>query len=71
MSTVRPRPRQNEEATSAFLRRVIAVQDLLGRLQARAENHWGVTPEGLDWGHVGTLAEVERLLRRAVEFTEA
>lgn len=77
MSTARTpaRPRRptagHDEATGAFLDRAIAVQDLLCRLQQAADNHWGAHPGEVTWGHVGSLTEVEELLRRAADFIGA
>jgi hypothetical protein len=37
---------------------------MLRRLTELSANHFGVEPDDVDWGHVGTLAHYAQLLRQ-------
>lgn len=55
----------------AFLARKLAVDALLARLAAAADNHFGADPDGILWCEAGSLGRVEELLEEAVRFIGA
>ncbi len=60
--------RSNDDALAAFVGRKIEIDTLLDLLKAHSDDHFGVAPDDVNWGHVGTLTECAALLRRAAEF---
>ena len=40
---------------------------MLQRLTELSANHFGVDPEDVDWGHVGTLGHYHQLLRQVCD----
>jgi len=46
-----PRPK----ALDAFTARKAEIDAMLDRLQALGNDHFGATPERVDWSHVGSL----------------
>lgn len=56
--------RGNTQALDAFLARKAEIDTLLARLAALGDDHFGVGPDEVNWGHVGTLAHTAELLRR-------
>lgn len=57
---------ENDGAVSAFISRKAAFDALLERLAALSANHFGVSPDDVHWGHVGTIADAVLLLRQAL-----
>lgn len=57
---------ENDRAVSAFISRKAAFDALLERLAALSTDHFGVSPDDVHWGHVGTVADAVQLLRQAL-----
>lgn len=57
---------ENDRAVSAFISRKAAFDALLERLAALSADHFGVSPDDVHWGHVGTVADVVLRLRQAL-----
>ena len=58
-------PRQRrDEALDAFIARKGEIDAMLRRLTKLSADHFGVEPDDVDWGHVGTLAHYAQLLRQ-------
>ena len=57
---------ENDRALSAFISRKAAFDALLERLAALSADHFGVSPNDVNWGHVGTVADAVLLLRQAL-----
>lgn len=55
-------------ATDAFVARKASFDALLARLTAASDEHFGVGPDDVHWGHVGSLAEAVRMLEEVVAF---
>ena len=55
------------EALDAFLARKAEIDALLDRLRAASDEHFGVHPDAVHWGHVGDLGRHAELLRRTCE----
>jgi hypothetical protein len=56
--------RSNEDALAAFVQRKAEIDAMLGRIQTRSNEHFGVAPDEITWGHVGTLEYYAELLKR-------
>lgn len=51
-------------ALAAFMARKLEIDTMLQRLADFSADHFGVDPDEVDWGHVGTLAHHAEPLRR-------
>ncbi|HRW61788.1 MAG TPA: hypothetical protein P5340_14200 [Defluviicoccus sp.] len=58
----------NDEALAAFVARKAEIDAMIERLAAFSDDHFGVPPEGVSWGHVGNLGFVAERLRQACDF---
>ena len=54
-------------ALDAFIARKLEIDAMLQRLTELSANHFGVDPEDVDWGHVGTLGHYRQLLRQVCD----
>ena len=66
----RPRQRNvsaNEQALAAFVARKHAIDTMLARLQALGNEHFGLSPDEITWGHVTALADYSALLKRITD----
>ena len=57
----------NTKAIEAFMARKMEVDEMLDRLQALSGDHFGYSPNDINWGHVGTLAHYAELLKRITD----
>ena len=62
-----PTDRANAKALDAFVARKSEIDALLARLAALSDEHFGYTPDEINWGHGGTLASYAELLRRITD----
>jgi hypothetical protein len=60
----------NEKAVAAFTFHLGKVEALLDQLNEACDDHLGVNPETLDWGHVGLAQRLQYLLEGAVTFAQ-
>ena len=58
--------RTTEAATAldAFIARKAEIDTMLDRLKALSDEHFGYSPDDINWGHVGTLGHYAELLKR-------
>ncbi len=61
------KPRDNSQALQAFLGHKADIDAMLERLRALSDDHFNVTPDEINWGHVGTLDHYAELLRRVTD----
>ena len=61
------RIKDNSEALAAFLAKKAEIDSALARLTALSANHFGVNPDTLNWGDVGTLGFYAQQLRRITD----
>ena len=54
-------------ALDAFIARKAEIDTMLARLTALSDEHFNVSPDEVDWGHVGTLAHYAELLKRITD----
>ena len=53
----------HDGALAVFMARKLEIDAMLQRLTAFSADHFGVDPEDVDWGHIGTLGHYHQLLR--------
>ena len=58
----------NDQALAAFVTRKAEIDAMLERLAAFSDDHFGVAPEDVHWGHVGDLGHVLGRLREVSDF---
>lgn len=56
-----------QTALDAFIARKAEIDAMLERLKALSDEHFGYSPDDINWGHVGTLAHYAELLRRITD----
>ena len=54
-------------ALDAYIARKAEIDTLLARLTALSDDHFGVDPDEINWGHVGTLTHYAELLKRITD----
>ena len=59
--------RSNEDALAAFVSKKTAIDAMLARLQALSDDHFGVAPDEVTWGDVGSLEHYAELLKRITD----
>jgi hypothetical protein len=59
--------KNNDAALSAFIANKSQIDEALARLTALSADHFGVDPDEIHWGHVGTLASYAELLKRITD----
>lgn len=55
--------KNQDKATAQFAAHIAEARELLAKLTDHADNHMGVNPENLHWGHVGDAARLVAGLR--------
>jgi hypothetical protein len=65
--TWKTKSRMSEEALAAFVQKKAEIDTMLARLQALTDEHFGVAPDEVTWGHVGTLGYYAELLQRVTD----
>lgn len=61
----------NERALDDFMRAHARINDQLSRLVAAHADHFGHSPDDIDYGHFGDLGYVAKRLEEAIEFLGA
>jgi hypothetical protein len=56
-----------DDALAAFISRKEEIDQMLARLQALSDDHFGWSPDEISWAHVGTLGHYAELLRRITD----
>ena len=67
MTIKTPKTTTQEKALAAFVARKAAINTMLARLQALSDDHFGVGPEEVIWGDVGTLGHHADLLKQVTD----
>ena len=60
-------PKTNDAALDAFIAAKTEIDFLLARLAAYSADHFGYSPDEVNWGHVGTLAHYRARLREITD----
>ena len=61
------RRKDNTAALDAFLAKKAEIDTMIARLQALSAEHFEVSPDEINWGHVGTLEHYAELLKRITD----
>ena len=56
-----------EQALAAFVSKKAEIDEMLTRLQALSDDHFGYAPDDVTWSHVGTLEHYAELLKRITD----
>ncbi len=56
-----------ETAIATFITRKAEIDSQLVRLQALSADHFSVSPDDVNWGHVGDLTRYAELLRQITD----
>ena len=59
----------NSDALNAFLAAKAEIDTMLARLTALSAEHFGINPDEINWGHVGTLTNDRNRLREIIDRT--
>lgn len=68
MTTKRRYAADNSEALAAFVARKTEIDTMRQRLASFSDEHFGVAPDEVTWGHDGDLGFVAERLRQACDF---
>lgn len=60
----------DNDPISAFIACKASIDGLSQTITAASEDHFGIPPEEVHWGHVGNLNEANALLERAVDLID-
>jgi hypothetical protein len=60
-------PKTNDAALDAFIAAKNEIDAMLARLVAHSDDHFGYSPEEVNWGHVGTLDHYRARLREITD----
>ena len=60
-------PHITQTAIAAFMARKAEIDSQLARLQVLSAEHFNVSPDDVNWGHVGDLARYAELLRQITD----
>ena len=58
---------EEPSAFDAFIARKAETDDMIERLKTLSDEHFGFSPEEVNWGHVGLLSDYAALLRRITD----
>ena len=61
------RATKNTKALDAFIARKVEIDAMLARLVAHSADHFGYSPDEVNWGHVGTLNQYRARLREITD----
>ena len=56
-----------EAAIAAFMARKAEIDSQIARLQALSAEHFNVSPDDVNWGHVGDMTRYAELLRQITD----
>jgi hypothetical protein len=59
--------KSNDDALAAFVQRKAEIDAMLSRLQSFSDDHFGVAPDEVTWGDVGSLGHYAGLLKRITD----
>ena len=61
------RATDNTKALDAFIAAKTEIDAMLERLAALSADHFEISPDEINWGHVGTLSHYAELLKRITD----
>lgn len=60
-------PRITQKALTAFMAHKAEIDSQLAWIQSLSANHFNVSPDDVNWSHVGNLARYAELLRQITD----
>lgn len=60
-----PRKSSKDQAQETFVHHVASARELLTMLRRHLDDHMDVSPDELNWGHVGDAARLVEVLKEA------
>ncbi len=60
--------RNHEAALAAFTAKKAEIDEMLARLQALSDDHFGFDPEAVNWGSVGSVELIAKDLKAITDF---
>ena len=67
MTCPTPKTTNQEKALATFVARKAEIDAMLARLKSLSDDHFGVNPDAVTWGDVGTLGHHADLLKRITD----
>lgn len=61
------RQKQRQEALAAFIAKKAEIDAMLARISKLSEDHFGIDPGSVHWGHVGNLEYYAQQLKRVTD----
>lgn len=58
----------NENALNAYMCAISDIQSQLHKLDELIDNHMNISPEDVNWGHVGDAQHISELLHEVINF---
>ena len=58
-----PKPHHQDAALDTFVGNLTEISAILACLQSAIDDHLGIAPESVNWGHVGDTAQIASQLR--------
>jgi hypothetical protein len=65
--TRRTKTSSSQDALAAFVQKKTEIDRMLSRLQNLSDDHFGVAPDEVTWGDVGSLGHYAELLKRITD----
>ncbi len=65
--TMKSSTKSTDRALAAFIAKKAEIDTMLARLHALSDDHFGVAPDEVHWGHVGSLDHYADLLKRITD----
>ena len=59
--------KSSDDALAAFVARKAEIDTMLSRIESLSDDHFGVAPDEVSWGHVGSLGHYAELLKRVTD----
>jgi hypothetical protein len=63
----KPNTSSRQDALAAFVQKKAEIDSMLTRLQTLSDDHFGLGPDEVTWGHVTLLDDYAELLKRITE----
>jgi hypothetical protein len=57
-----------QTAVDAYITKIGAITAKLAALTMAAESHFDESPDAINWGHVGTVTEIDNMLADVMQF---
>ena len=65
--TIKKNTRSNNAALAVFVQKKAEIDTMLSRIESLSDDHFGVAPDEVSWGHVGSLGHYAELLKRVTD----